>query len=572
MLIRVAVTVPHLSLCHVPRNIETHLTLIARAKEAGAKLVLFPELSLTGATCGDLFFQPTLLRAAREGLERLIRDMPEGVLAVVGAPLCEAGVTRNAAVLVERGKMRPVAYGPADPWFAAGEAPAAFALNGAEYAVSIGGMPAPDADVLLRMDATPEAVGQWALRRDALRRESAGRPVLYASAGWGESSADGIYMGHALIAAHGQVCGENPDFIRHSAQIVVDIDSDAPVEQPEQPAPPPCFAARQPFLPENAALRTQWCRDIFDMQGYGLARRLQITGGKVVVGISGGLDSTLALLAACRAMDILNLPRTNVLGVTMPCFGTTDWTYQSALDLMTTLGVTQREVRIHNSVRQHFRDIGHDEAIHDVTYENAQARERTQVLMDLSNQFGGIVLGTGDLSEIALGWCTYNGDHMSMYGVNAGLPKTVVRLVTETVSDLPDFAASHAVLHRILETPISPELLPPDLSGRIAQQTEDLVGPYALHDFFLYHAVREAREPHEIFKLCCEAFRGEYMPETIKKWLKNFYRRFFTQQFKRNCMPDGVDVGLLSLSPRGGWTMPSDGAAQVWLDACETLS
>ena len=313
------------------------------------------------------------------------------------------------------------------------------------------------------------------------------------------------------------------------------------------------------------------CSQIFAMQAHALARRLKVVGGKVVVGISGGLDSTLALLAACKAVDLMGLPRTNILGITMPCFGTTDWTYQSALELMRTLGVEQREIPIHEAVRQHFRDIGHDESDHSVTFENAQARERTQVLMDVANTFGGIVLGTGDLSEIALGWCTYNADHMSMYGVNAGVPKTLVRWVVQVASESEEFAASKAVLQRILDTPISPELLPPDEKGNIAQQTEELVGPYALHDFFLYYAIRFGFRPQKIFELCCMAFEGDFDRATILKWLKNFYRRFFTQQFKRNCSPDGVKIGTVGLSPRGDWLMPSDATYAAWMRECEEI-
>ena len=328
---------------------------------------------------------------------------------------------------------------------------------------------------------------------------------------------------------------------------------------------------KHPFIPADKALRQERCEQIFSLQAHALARRLAITGGKVVLGISGGLDSTLALLAACKAADLMGLPRTNILGVTMPCFGTTDWTYQSALALMRQLGVEQREIPIHEAVRLHFRDIGHAESDHSVTYENAQARERTQVLMDVANDFGGIVLGTGDLSEIALGWCTYNADHMSMYGVNSGVPKTLVRWVIQTAGELPEFAAARETLQRILDTPISPELLPPDEQGNIAQQTEDLVGPYALHDFFLYYAIRFGYRPKKIYELCCAAFAEDFDQATILKWLKNFYRRFFTQQFKRNCMPDGVKIGSIALSPRGDWRMPSDAQASAWLRECEAL-
>ncbi len=575
-IIRIAACVPHLYLGNVDKNISAHLAMLEKAKQAGATLAVFPALSLTGASCGDLFYQPTLLSAAEKGLEALRAGMPEGIVAVVGLPaIREGSLTRVQAVVTRQG-----------------------AWDGAEYYIGADGVSFSlhedaGADILLLPHADAELVGQREKRRLAALQKSIDGlcAVVNVGAGWGESTADGIYAGHSLIAVNGRMLRENQQFIADDYFLTADIDLDllradrlrqdiAPVGDGcpvpcalllPQDAPVEMHLNKLPFIPENREKRAERCRQIFDMQGYAIARRLQITGGKVVIGISGGLDSTLALLAAAHAMDILGLPRTNILGVTMPCFGTTDHTYQSALDLMASLGVTSKEVRIHESVRQHFRDIGHDESNHDVTYENAQARERTQVLMDLSNQFGGIVLGTGDLSEIALGWCTYNGDHMSMYGANCGIPKTLVRWVTRVVSEMPEFAASREVLERILDTPISPELLPPDEQGNIAQQTEDLVGPYALHDFFLYYAVRYALPPKKIFDLCCHAFREDFDRETIKKWLKNFYRRFFTQQFKRNCAPDGVGVGSVSLNPRGAWAMPSDATAALWLAECEKL-
>ena len=326
-----------------------------------------------------------------------------------------------------------------------------------------------------------------------------------------------------------------------------------------------------PFIPSDERARKARCEQIFAMQASALAKRLSVTGGKLTVGISGGLDSTLALLAACRAVDMMGLPRQNILAVTLPCFGTTDRTHDNAWELMRALGVTAKEVNIREAVRIHLRDIGHDEADHSVTYENAQARERTQVLMDLANDFGGIVLGTGDLSEIALGWCTYNADHMSMYGVNCGIPKTLVRWIIQTTADMEIFADAREVLLDILDTPISPELLPPDEKGNILQQTEDLVGPYELHDFFLYYMLRYGFAPSKLFMMAKTAFQGKYDDSTIKHWLTTFVRRFFNQQFKRSCLPDGPKVGSVSLSPRGDWRMPSDASSAVWLKECEQL-
>jgi len=302
-----------------------------------------------------------------------------------------------------------------------------------------------------------------------------------------------------------------------------------------------------------------------------LKQRLRIIGANAVIGISGGLDSTLALLVSVEAMRQLGRPLTDVYGVTMPCFGTSDRTYNNSWELMRTLGISSKEINIRDAVTMHFRDIGHDISVHNGTYENSQARERTQILMDYASVVGGIVIGTGDISELALGWCTYNGDHMSMYGVNASVPKTLIRWMIEAISKDPAFVASRAVLQDILDTPISPELLPPDAEGKISQQTEDIVGPYALHDFFLYYVLRFGFTPRKIYELACRAFAEDFDAATIKKWLVNFYRRFFTQQFKRNCVPDGVKIGSVGLGPRGDWRMPSDASGRVWLEEAESL-
>ena len=637
-ILRVAAAVPHVYLGNVERNVAAHLEKIAEAKEAGASLVVFPELSLTGATCGDLFRQRILQDAVFKGLQTLAESMPEGITAVVGAPVAARSGLYNCAVVISREEsvthITPKVFlSGRDGAFVSGAGVdeedverltrigGGYALidnrvlitseDGVSIGIEIGediGAPiAPSAqlalmgaEVIVNLSAMPELVGSSERLHDAVRMQSARCLCGYvlSSAGRGESCTDHVYSGHCVAASCGEVLAENPDRFADDYLLTVDIDLEriraerqrshafsvaarlynAPKRECWMPAAllpddilPDLHIPKLPFVPENRHERARRCGDIFEIQANGLARRMEITGGKVVVGISGGLDSTLALLVACRAADILSLPRTNILAVTMPCFGTTDWTYQSALELMSTLGVTQREIRIHQSVRQHFADIGHDERVRNVTYENAQARERTQVLMDLSNDFGGIVLGTGDLSELALGWCTYNGDQMCMYGVNGGVPKTLVRWVTKTVSEMPTFAAARGVLERILDTPISPELLPPDEHGSIAQQTEDLVGPYALHDFFLYYAVRYGYAPRKIYEMCCIAFKDDFDQATILKWLKSFYRRFFSQQFKRSCMPDGVAVGSIGLSPRGAWRMPSDAQANLWLEECERL-
>lgn len=628
-LVRVAAAVPHLYLGHVEKNAQAHLDMMREAAAAHASLVVFPELSLTGATCGDLFFQQTLLRDVESALRHLAEEMPEGLTAVVGAPVYACGRLYNCAAVLQRNE--EVSFAPKtfltagekrwfhssrDANFNAGGAAlrqsgAYRSADGVTFGIEIGSdlfAPVPPstnlalggAEIIVNLAAMPEVAAARSFRQEAVRQQSARCccGYVYVSAGTGESTTDGVYAGHSMMASCGDMLRENADFLADGYLMTADIDvdrirmervrsagyGDLLSRNDDHPAwalaeslllpndvAPDVRVSRSPFVPEDADKRRERCRQVFAMQAEALARRMTVTGGKIVVGISGGLDSTLALLAACGAADRLGLPRTNILGVTMPCFGTTDWTYQSALELMRTLGVQQREIPIHEAVRLHFRDIGHDESDHSVTYENAQARERTQILMDVANDFGGLVLGTGDLSEIALGWCTYNADHMSMYGVNAGVPKTLVRWVVRTAAEEAGFAESRAVLLRILDTPISPELLPPDEKGNIAQQTEDLVGPYDLHDFFIYYAIRYGYRPAKVYELCRIAFEGAFDDATILKWLKNFYRRFFTQQFKRSCMPDGPAVGVVGFSPRGGWIMPSDAQSAAWLRECEDI-
>jgi len=414
---------------------------------------------------------------------------------------------------------------------------------------------------------------------------------VYADAGEGESSTDLVFAGHDLIAENGALLNER----RFTTGLTVsEIDVDklccerrrmttfpgagegrfVSVGFALEPATTTLtrYISPTPFLPEDARDRAGRCGEILRIAALGLKQRLEHTGAKTaVVGLSGGLDSTLAVLITGIAMGLLERPASDIIAVTMPCFGTTDRTRDNAVELAQRLGATLRRIDIGSSVKSHFRDIGQSMEDHDVTFENGQARERTQVLMDIANQTGGIVVGTGDLSELALGWCTYNGDHMSMYGVNASIPKTLIRWMIDAISEMPAFAPSRAVLQDILDTPISPELLPPDAEGKIAQHTEDLVGPYALHDFFLYYVLRFGFRPTKIYTLACRAFAGDFEPEVIKKWLKTFYRRFFTQQFKRSCLPDGVKVGSVTLSPRGDWRMPSDAGARLWLDEVESL-
>lgn len=642
-LVRVGAAVPSLALGNVKENMKRHLAMMREAKEKHVSIVTFPELSLTGYTCGDLFFQRRLLDDVTDALLALRDEMPEGILAVVGAPLEIEGALYNCAVVLHKGEIIsavPKTFLPNNGefyekrWFQSGDArrDASVAIpklktdvcrqaifeteDGVRFGIELCEdlwAPLPPstmlsvegAEIILNLSASNELLSKREYRQQLISQQSARCQCgyVYVSAGMGESSSDLVFSGHSVIASCGTVIRESEGYLADNYLMTADIDIDRiRADRMKQSSFADCAAqvramwkqepnilrtmenallpddvtpdyrvSKHPFIPSDKASRQLRCAQILAMQATALARRLAVTGGKVVVGISGGLDSTLALLAACKAVDMLHLPRTNILGITMPCFGTTDRTYHNALDLMTSLGVSQREIPIHKAVRQHFADIGHGESDHSVTYENCQARERTQVLMDVANKIGAIVLGTGDLSEIALGWCTYNADHMSMYGVNSGVPKTLVRWVIQTAAENEAFSSSRECLQSILDTPISPELLPPDEKGNILQQTEDVVGPYALHDFFLYYAIRFGYPPKKVFDLCCIAFQDDFSCETILKWLKNFYRRFWTQQFKRNCMPDGVKIGSIALSPRGDWRMPSDAQYKAWMDECDCI-
>lgn len=642
-LVRVGAAVPSLALGNVKENMKRHLAMMREAKEKHVSIVTFPELSLTGYTCGDLFFQRRLLDDVTDALLTLKDEMPEEIIAVVGAPLEIEGALYNCAVVLHKGEIIsavPKTFLPNNGefyekrWFQSGDArrdawaaipklktnvcrQAIFETeDGVRFGIELCEdlwAPLPPstmlsvsgAEIILNLSASNELLSKREYRQQLISQQSARCQCgyVYVSAGMGESSSDLVFSGHSVIASCGTIIKENEGYLSDDYLMTADVDIDriradrmkqssfadcaAQVRAMWKQEPnilrtmenallpddvtPDYHVSKHPFIPSDKASRQLRCAQILAMQATALARRLSVTGGKVVVGISGGLDSTLALLAACKAVDMLHLPRTNILGITMPCFGTTDRTYHNALDLMTSLGVSQREIPIHGAVRQHFADIGHDESDHSVTYENCQARERTQVLMDVANKIGAIVLGTGDLSEIALGWCTYNADHMSMYGVNSGVPKTLVRWVIQTAAENEAFSSSRECLQSILDTPISPELLPPDEKGNILQQTEDVVGPYALHDFFLYYAIRFGYPPKKVFDLCCIAFQDDFSCETILKWLKNFYRRFWTQQFKRNCMPDGVKIGSIALSPRGDWRMPSDAQYKAWMDECDCI-
>lgn len=460
--------------------------------------------------------------------------------------------------------------------------------------LSLGG-----AELILNLSASNETAAKRDYRRQMLAQHSASLvcTYVYASSGADESTTDLVFSGHSLIAENGSVIAENDkladsDYLlmcdtdigkikadrkkiktfKDSAAVYGKFEPCVRVELPVKKLRADgslCRVTKHPFIPSDKADRIKRCKDIFTMQAAALKKRLSITGCKPVIGVSGGLDSTLALLVAAKAAG--ELDGREVIGITMPCFGTTSKTYNNSLRLMESLGITAKEINIREACLKHFEDIGQDENTFDVTYENCQARERTQVLMDYACKCGGLVVGTGDLSELALGWCTYNADHMSMYGVNAGVPKTLVKWMIDAIIDFDVFPKSTEVLRSILDTPISPELLPPDETGKIAQKTEDIVGPYELHDFFLYNALRFGFEPKKVFYLARLAFADSYAPEVILMWLKNFYRRFFTQQFKRSCLPDGVKIGSLCLSPRGDLRMPSDASSAIWLKQLEEI-
>lgn len=631
---KVAGAIPSVRVADPRANAQQIEALIRRAEEHGVALVAFPECAITGYTCGDLFLQPHLQRGAEEALKELVEavaDLP--IAAVVGMPVAVGTALYNCAVCFARGEILgvvPKSYVPnyaefyEGRWFASGkgvepceieicgrEVPFGcdliFRINGVDCGVELcedlwvprppsGRQALAGAQLIVNLSASPEQVGKHAYLEQLVAQQSARLRAgyLYVSSGAGESSTDLLFGGNVLIADQGLWQARSERFSLEEQLVDAEIDIEqitaerrrvgtfhcADVErefvrvvcdfQPRDVAPLRAVDPT-PFVPSDAALRESRCEEILQIQALALAQRLRHTGCRtVVVGISGGLDSTLALLVAVRSFDLLGLDRRNIHGITMPGFGTTDRTYRNALDLMTQLGISQSEISIVNAVNQHFADIGLDPSDRSATYENSQARERTQILMDYANKVGGLVLGTGDLSELALGWATYNGDHMSMYGVNASVPKTLVRHLVSWVAE-KEGGAVGATLRDVVATPVSPELLPADERGEIAQKTEDLVGPYELHDFFLYHFVRRGCSPRKLLFLAERAFGGGYSRAVILKWMHTFFRRFFSQQFKRSALPDGPKVGSVSLSPRGDWRMPSDAVAALWLEEIEQM-
>ena len=625
--VKVAAATPDIRVADVAYNKEQICRLIEETASEEAKIVAFPELALTGYTCGDLFTQDVLLGEVRRAIcEVAAATKEKDALIFVGMPLAVEGELYNVAAALNRGKilgfttksflpnygefyeMRQFREGPEDVRYIPFEGERVLfgprilfeadampdLVVSAEICEDVWSPVPPSIDaaregatVIVNCSASDETIGKAAYRKSLIEGQSARllAAYIYANAGEGESTTDLVFGGHNIISENGTTLVEGERF--QNGVIYAQVDVKRLISErrknttfktardrrlPRVPFHVELTRTRlsrkfpsRPFVPDAKEERDRRCEEILTIQAMGLKKRLAHTRAKTaVVGISGGLDSTLALLVTARAFDMLGMDRGQIIAVTMPCFGTTDRTYNNACQMALKLGAQLREVRIADSVASHFRDIGHDMEDHSVTYENAQARERTQVLMDISNQTGGLVVGTGDMSELALGWATYNGDHMSMYGVNASVPKTLVRHLVRYCADTEKDQELQEVLYDVLDTPVSPELLPPK-DGQIAQKTEDLVGPYELHDFYLYYFLRFGYEPSKIYRIAKAAFAGEHDEETIYRWLRTFCWRFFGQQFKRSCLPDGPKVGTVALSPRGDWRMPSDACVDVWI-------
>ena len=631
--IKVAAVTPKIKVADPVHNAECICAELEKACAKGAKIIVFPELCITGYTCGDLFLQPLLLEEASRQLQKIVAcTKDKDALVMAGLPIERDGRLYNAAAVFCRGEILgfvPKANIPSYAEFYEGRhfsegnreaAPFVFAGKtvpfgtnllfscetmhgltvGCEICEDLWVADSPGtnhalkgATILANLSASNETVGKDTYREMLVKSASA-RLIcgyIYTSAGEGESTQDLVFGGHNLIAENGIILAQGKRFSCETIYSDIDIEKILTDrrrmgtfgKEPEADYVRIPFRLTEeetrlerefqscPFVPGDPRQRNSRCEEILSIQSYGLKKRIAHTGlSKAVIGVSGGLDSTLALLVTVRTFDLLGLDRKGIMAVTMPCFGTTDRTYENACRMAQTLGTELREVDIREAVELHFRDIGQDISNHDVTYENGQARERTQVLMDLANRCNGMVIGTGDMSELALGWATYNGDHMSMYGVNAGVPKTLVRHLVKYYADTCGDEALAAVLGDVLDTRVSPELLPP-VDGVISQRTEELVGPYELHDFFLYYMLRCGYPPSKVYRVAGLAFAGQYDDETILKWLKNFYKRFFAQQFKRSCLPDGPKVGSVALSPRGDLRMPSDASARLWLEEAERL-
>lgn len=644
---RVCTAVPDVRVADVEYNTDRIMDMLAKAEKENADVICFPELCVTGYTCGDLFFQDILIKKCKSAIARILNGTKDlDMVIAIGAPCRIEHQLFNAAYIIHKGVICGINIKSFIPnynefyekrWFSyAGDLVSCETISKEvadceeSYTIPVGNniiynldgrliigaeicedmwapispstwMTVSGAELILNLSASNDTIGKRRFRHDLVKSKSISLmcAYVYTSAGAGESTTDLVFSGHSMIVENGHVLKENETIADNDYMLVSDIDiGKIRADRLKGKTYKDAYQAyctntdireiyirdtnigsdgalygisKCPFIPSNEEERLSRCNDIFKMQVSGLAKRLSVTGGKMVVGVSGGMDSTLTLLVCAKTLKELGLPMSNLVGITMPAFGTSDRTYNNSIKLMETLGVTAKTISIKEACLKHYEDIGHNAEIKDVTFENVQARERTQVLMDYANKIGAIVVGTGDLSELALGWCTYNADQMSMYGVNASIPKTLVKWMIDSVIRHNIFPESTDVLRDIIDTPISPELLPPDKDGNITQKTEDSVGPYELHDFFMYYIIRYGFTPRKIYYMAKRAFNGSYEKDVILKWLKTFYKRFFSQQFKRSCMPDGVKVGSVCLSPRGDWRMPSDAVANIWLKEIEEL-
>ncbi len=645
---RVCTAVPDVRVADVEYNTDRIMDMLAKADKENADVICFPELCVTGYTCGDLFFQDILIKKCKSAIARILSGTKDlDMVIAIGAPCLIEHQLFNAAYIIHKGVICGINIKSFIPnynefyekrWFSSagdlvsGETISKEVADCEEsYTIPVGNniiynldgrliigaeicedmwapvspstwMTVSGAELILNLSASNDTIGKRRFRHDLVKSKSISLmcAYIYTSAGAGESTTDLVFSGHSMIVENGHVLKENEKIADNDYMLVSDIDiGKIRADRLKGKTYKDAYSAylgntdireiyirdtnigsdgalygisKCPFIPSNEEKRLVRCNDIFKMQVSGLAKRLSVTGGKMVVGVSGGMDSTLTLLVCAKTLKELGLPMSNLVGITMPAFGTSGRTYSNSIKLMETLGITAKTISIKEACLKHYEDIGHNPEIKDVTFENVQARERTQVLMDYANKIGAIVVGTGDLSELALGWCTYNADQMSMYGVNASIPKTLVKWMIDSVICHNIFPESTDVLRDIIDTPISPELLPPDKDGNITQKTEDSVGPYELHDFFMYYIIRYGFTPRKIYYMAKRAFNGSYENDVILKWLKTFYRRFFSQQFKRSCMPDGVKVGSVCLSPRGDWRMPSDAVANIWLKEIEELA
>ena len=617
--IKVAAATPQLRVADTDFNSERIIECTKNAHEQGVKVITFPELAITSASCGDMFRRNSLLSAARTALKRIIDETKDiSSLLIIGIPIASNGNLYNCAVVCQYGKIlcvvpkRDISSSEAR-WFTSGKGVntsttlcgvvvdlkdrAIFSSQGITLSVAIGNdilRGNYDSEIIAIPYAAPELVGQYSNIKNSIKTisQNYNSSIIFSSAGVGESSTDFAFGGGTIIAENGEIINEGEKFTKTNSILISEIDTDIikydrSKNNYNYSCNDKCYEfyisnnnefvltrniKSSPFVPEDKDLLSERCEEIFNIQTAALIRRMKHTNSsKAVIGISGGLDSTLAFLVAINAFNKMGLDCSGIVGITMPGFGTTDRTYNNAVNMVNYLGATLKEISIKDACIQHFKDIEQDINVHDVTYENSQARERTQILMDYANKIGALHLGTGDMSELALGWATYNGDHISMYNVNGSIPKTMVKYLVAWYA-LRHQGEIRSILLDVVNTPISPELTPADDKGNIKQKTEDIVGPYELHDFFLYNFLRYGFSVSKIFFLAKYAFKGKYDDECIKKWLTTFMRRFFQQQFKRSCLNDGPAVGVISLSPRGGLVMPSDMSSAIWLSECEKLS